>query len=98
MAIPSTYPPPYTEELTVAERLQRDAAALLDVAAFDGQQIPSAAVEAVVRFADAEARAAFLDEYLALTASLVEKHAAPDGEPFTVALVVHPSTPPARRA
>ena len=59
----------------VGERLQRDAVALLDRAAFDGEQIPSAAVEATVRFADAEARAAFLDEYLALTARLVEQHA-----------------------
>ena len=76
----------------LGERLQRDAAALLDRAAFDGEQIPSATVEATVRFADAEARAAFLDEYLALTARLVEKHAAAEGEAFTVALVAHPST------
>jgi len=75
----------------VGERLQRDAAALLDRAAFDGAQIPSAAVEATVCFADAAARAAFLDEYLALTAQLVERHAAPEGEAFTVALVVHPT-------
>ena len=75
----------------VGERLQRDAAALLDRAAFDGAEIPSAAVEATVRFADAAARAAFLDEYLALTAELVERHAAPDGEAFTVTLVVHPA-------
>src|SRR5215468_1027066 len=75
----------------VGERLQRDAAALLDRAAFDGAQIPSATVEATVRFADAPARAAFLDEYLALTAELVERHAAPEGEAFTVTLVVHPA-------
>ena len=74
----------------VGERLQRDAASLLDRAAFDGEQIPSATVEATVHFADAEARAAFLDEYLALTARLIEQHAAPDGEAFTVALVAHP--------
>ena len=54
--------------------------------------ISAVAVEATVRFADAEARAAFLDEYLALTARLIEQHAAPEGEAFTVALVAHPTT------
>ena len=76
----------------VGERLHRDAAALLDRAAFDGEEVPTATVEATVRFADAEARAAFLDDYLALTARLIEQHAAKKGESFTVALVVHPST------
>ena len=73
------------------ERLARDAATLLDRAAFDGAQIPSAAVEATVRFADAEARAAFLDEYVELTARLIERHAARAGDAFTVGLVVHPA-------
>jgi DNA-binding transcriptional ArsR family regulator len=76
----------------VGERLQRDAAALLDRAAFDGVEVPSAAVEATVHFADPEARAAFLDDYLALVARLIERHASPSGEAFTVALVAHPST------
>ena len=76
----------------VGERLHRDAAVLLDRAAFDGEEVPSAAVEASVRFADADARAAFLDEYLRITAELIERHAASDGEAFTVAMVVHPST------
>ena len=74
------------------ERLQRDAAALLDRAAFDGAEVPSATVEATVHFADAASRAAFLDEYLALTARLIEQHASPHGEPYTVALVAHPTT------
>lgn len=76
----------------IGERLQRNAAALLDRAAFDGEQVPSATVEATLHFPDAEARAAFLDEYLALTARLIEQHAAAEGEAFTVALVAHPST------
>ena len=76
----------------VGERLQRDAAALLDRAAFDGEEIPAAAVEATVRFAEPTPRAAFLDEYLALTARLIEQHAAAEGEAFTVALVAHPTT------
>jgi len=75
----------------VGERLQRDAAALLDRAAFDGEEVAAVAVEATVRFADAEARAAFLDEYLALVSRLVDEHAGRDGDPFTVALVAHPT-------
>ena len=78
----------------VGERLQRDAATLLDRAAFDGEQIASAAVEATVRFATPADRAAFLDAYLASTAALIEQHAAPDGEAYTVALVAHPTTTP----
>jgi len=76
----------------VGERIQRDAADLLDRAAFEGAEIPSATVESTIRFADAGARAAFLDEYLALTGRLIERYAAPAGDPFTVALVVHPGT------
>ena len=75
----------------VGERLQRDAASLLDRAAFDGEEIPAVAVEATARFADAEARAAFLDDYLALTAQLIEQHATSDGAAYTVVLVAHPT-------
>jgi DNA-binding transcriptional ArsR family regulator len=74
------------------ERLQRDAVTLLDRATFEGEEIPSATVEATVRFADASARATFLDEYLRLTAELIERHAADDGDAYVVGLVVHPST------
>jgi DNA-binding transcriptional ArsR family regulator len=80
------------ELVEVGERVQRDAAALLDRAAFGGEKVPSAAVAATVRFADAESRAAFLDDYLALTASLIERHAAREGEAYTVALVTYPET------
>ena len=47
----------------MGERLQRDATALLDRAAFDGEEIASACVEADVHFADENDRAAFIDEY-----------------------------------
>jgi len=75
----------------VGERVQRDAAVLLDRAAFAGEEVPSAAVSATVRFADAEGRAAFLDEYLALTAALIERYAGSQGEAFTVALATYPA-------
>ena len=86
-----------TEQLSLrhlvefGERLQRDAVALLDRAAFEGDEIPSATVEATVRFADAAARTAFIDEYLALAAELVEKYAAGEGDAYVVGLAVHPS-------
>jgi DNA-binding transcriptional ArsR family regulator len=79
------------------ERLQRDAAALLDRAAFDEaasdeEDVASATVETIVHFADATARAAFLDDYLELTAELIERHASANGPGYTVGLVVHPAT------
>ena len=74
----------------LGERLQRAAVALLDRAAFDGEEIPSATVEAEVRFADEQARAAFLEEHLELTSQLIERYASRDGEAYTVVLAVHP--------
>jgi DNA-binding transcriptional ArsR family regulator len=78
--------------VSFGETLARDAAALLDRAAFDGEEIPSAAVRATVRLPDARARAEFLDEYLEIVRDLIERHARPDGPEFTVGLVVHPTT------
>lgn len=76
----------------LGERIQRDAAALLDRAAFDGERIASAAVDAEICFADAAARAAFLDEYLELVRSLIDRHASPTGDVHRVRLAVHPDT------
>ena len=76
--------------MLVGEQVQRDAAALLDRAAFDGDEIPSLAVDAEVRFADAEARAAFMDDYLAALKPLLAKHGARGGEAYRVALAVYP--------
>jgi DNA-binding transcriptional ArsR family regulator len=73
------------------ERLQRDAITLLDRATFEGEEIASATVEATVRFADPAARSEFLDEYLQLTAELIEKHAGASGDAYIVGLVVRPS-------
>ena len=72
------------------ERLSRDAAVLLDRAAFEGASVPSASVVASVGFADADARAAFLDDYLRLVDDLVGRYATADGDRFTVGLAVYP--------
>ena len=49
-------------------------AVLLDRAAFDGEEIASAAVSAEVRFASEEERAEFLREYLQSTRELLERY------------------------
>ncbi len=74
----------------VGARLQQDAITLLDRAAFDGEEIASAAVEADVHFADEQDRAAFLEEYLAAVQELCDRHGARDGLPYRVVLAAHP--------
>ncbi|MCE7002670.1 helix-turn-helix domain-containing protein [Kibdelosporangium philippinense] len=76
--------------VAVGERLQQAAALLLDRAAFDGEKIASAAVEAEVRFADAAQRAEFLKEYMAAVGPLLKKYGDPQGDAYRVVLAVHP--------
>jgi DNA-binding transcriptional ArsR family regulator len=81
---------PLEHLVRVGERLQRDAIGLLDRAAFDGDDIAAAAVEAEVRFADETARAAFLGEYLAAVEPLLKKYGSRRGDRYRVALAVYP--------
>jgi len=81
---------PLEHLVRVGARLQRDAIGLLDRAAFDGEEIPAAAVETEVRFADEATRAAFLDEYLAAIKPLLKKYGNRRGDAYRVALVVYP--------
>jgi DNA-binding transcriptional ArsR family regulator len=74
----------------IGERLSRDATVLLDQAAFDGAEIPSAAVEAEVHFATEEARAEFVREYLAAVGPLLKKFGRRRGQPYRVAVAVYP--------
>jgi DNA-binding transcriptional ArsR family regulator len=74
----------------LGERLQVDAAALLDRAAFAGEEIASAAVTAEVRFASPEDRAAFMDAYLRSTRELLERFGGAEGAPFRAVLAVYP--------
>jgi DNA-binding transcriptional ArsR family regulator len=79
------------ESLVAAgERLQRAAALLLDRAAFGGEEIASASVEADVRLAGDAERAAFLSEYVAAVGPLLKKYGTRDGDPYRVVLAVHP--------
>ncbi len=76
--------------VAMGERLQRDAGALLDRAAFDGEEISSATVEAELRFADEMARSAFMTEYLSMLGPLLKKHGAKRGDRYRVAIAVYP--------
>lgn len=76
----------------VGEQVQRDAAALLDRAAFDGEQIASAAVEADVRFADERDRAAFLEDYLEAIQKLCDRYGARDGIAYKVVVAAYPAS------
>jgi DNA-binding transcriptional ArsR family regulator len=75
----------------VGAQLQRDAISLLDRAAFDGEEIASAAVEADVHFADEHDRAEFLEEYLAAVQKLCDRYAARDGLRYRLVLAAHPA-------
>lgn len=75
----------------VGGQLERDAISLLDRAAFDGEQIASAAVEVDVHFADEKDRAAFLDEYLAAVQKLCDRYGSRKGLPYRVVLAAHPA-------
>jgi DNA-binding transcriptional ArsR family regulator len=83
---------PLEQLVRLGERVQRDASALLDRAAFDGEAIPSLVVEAEVSFPDAAARAAFADAYLAAVKPLLARHGARAGDRYRVAIAVYPET------
>ena len=76
--------------LELGDRIQRDAAQLLDQAAFDGEDLPSATVSAEARFAVPEDRAAFMDAYLACLRDLLERYGSSEGEPFRIVMAVYP--------
>jgi len=76
--------------VALGERLQRDAAALLDHAAFDGAEISSASVATDLRFENEDARAAFMSEYLAVVGPLLKRYGAKQGAPYRMLLAVYP--------
>ena len=75
----------------VGGQLERDAIALLDRAAFDGEQIASAAVEVDVHFADERDRTAFLDDYLSAVRALSNRYGSSTGLPYRVVMAAHPA-------
>jgi DNA-binding transcriptional ArsR family regulator len=76
--------------IELGERIQTDAAGLLDRATFDGLEVSSASVVAEVRFAGPDERSAFMTQYLEALGPLLRKYGAVDGAPYRVALTVYP--------
>ena len=74
----------------LGERLQTDAAALIELAASEGREIPSASIESEVRFKDEAARAAFLGEFIPMLRNLLAKYGDSEGTPYRVALAAYP--------
>jgi hypothetical protein len=73
------------------EQLQRDAAVLLDRAAFDGVEIASASATTEIRFASEDDRATFLREYVDSLTELAERHGSKTGEPYRVLFAAYPN-------
>ncbi|HLB26078.1 MAG TPA: hypothetical protein VJN32_00390 [Dehalococcoidia bacterium] len=78
--------------IDIGERLQRDAMALMERAAFDGEEIASASVTAELRFASEEERSRFLNAYLNAVSSSVNRPTARSGAPYRVILAAYPAT------
>lgn len=79
------------ELFAAGERLQRDSAVLLDRAAFDGEEIPSASVTTDIRFASEEARSAFLHDYVEALTALAHKHGSRRGTAYRLLLAAYPN-------
>jgi DNA-binding transcriptional ArsR family regulator len=74
----------------MGERLQCDAAHLIDTAMTQGTEIPSVSAIAEVRFENQAARARFFEEYMDALQKLLNKHGSPTGEAFRVAFAAYP--------
>ncbi len=76
--------------VSTGERLQQDAAALLDRAAFDGEQIASVSASTEIGFANEADRASFLRDYIESVTALAARYGADSGERYRAVLAVHP--------
>lgn len=74
----------------LGERLQCDAARLIDAAMMDKAEIPSVSAVAEVRFENEAARARFLEEYMDALRKLLNKHGATKGDAFRVVFAAYP--------
>ncbi len=87
--------------VTAAGRAIRDVAALEARARAEGKRLATLTLEAEVRFAGPEARAAFAEELADAVARLAAKYhdeRAPGGRPFRLLAAVHPVPPDAGAA
>ena len=79
------------ELFAAGERLQRDSAVLLDRAAFDGDEVPSASVTTDIRFVSEEARSAFLHDSVDALTALAHQHGSRRGAPYRLLLAAYPN-------
>jgi DNA-binding transcriptional ArsR family regulator len=77
----------------LGERLQCDAAQLIDTAMTQGTEIPSVSAIAEVRFENQAVRARFFEEYMDALQKLLNKHGSTTGEAFRVAFAAYPERP-----
>jgi DNA-binding transcriptional ArsR family regulator len=83
--------------MSAAARTIRDVASIDSRARHEGKRIATFTAEAEIRFASADARAAFAEELANTLAALVAKYhdeTAAGGRPFRVLAHIHPSQPP----
>lgn len=76
--------------VVLGERLGRDAAVLLDRAAFDGEEIASAAIDAEVHLDSEQTRARFMEEYLKAVGPVLRKYSRRRGRRYRIALATYP--------
>jgi len=84
-----------TYALALASRSVREIARLETRARQSGKRLATLSLEAEVRFADADARAAFAEELTSLVARLAAKYhdeSAPRGRSFRVVALAHPAS------
>jgi DNA-binding transcriptional ArsR family regulator len=76
----------------VGRRLHRDAAALLDRAAFDGEEIASAALEVDVHLSTESERAAFMRDVITAIRPVLDRYGDKSGSVFRVAIAAYPES------
>lgn len=76
--------------VAIGERLQQDAATLLDRAAFDDEEVASASASTEIRFANEADRASFLRDYIDSLTALAARYGADVGDHYRVVLAAHP--------
>jgi DNA-binding transcriptional ArsR family regulator len=78
--------------VNLGERLQCDAANLIEQSAHDGGQLSTASVEAEVRLPDAESREEFMREFVDLLKTLLAKYGDGEGQRYRVAFATYPQS------
>jgi len=76
--------------VNLGSQLSQDAMGLLDRAAFDSEEIPSASVETEIHFQDEATRSAFMEEYLQMLGPLLTKYGSKQGRRFKTVLATYP--------